>query len=143
MHGSCLKLKFLFIMSWQAYIDSSLIGTGFVAQAAIHGLDGNPWAFSPGFNVTPAEAQKLIQGFASAEGLYSGFHLGGEKFMFLRGTDAEIHGKKGGEEGVTITKSGTAIIIATYNISKGPTQTAGNCSKTASKLAEYLISVNY
>jgi hypothetical protein len=38
-------------MSWQAYVDNNLIGTKKVAQGAIHGLDGNRWATSPGFNV--------------------------------------------------------------------------------------------
>ena len=38
-------------MSWQAYIDSSLLGTKNVVKAAIHGIDGNPWATSAGFSV--------------------------------------------------------------------------------------------
>ncbi len=39
-------------MSWQAYVDQSLLGTKQVACAAIHGLDGNPWATSHGFAVS-------------------------------------------------------------------------------------------
>ena len=63
-------------------------------QAAIHGLDGNPWAQSPGFAVTPAEAAKLVAGFTTADGLYSGIHIGGVKFMFLRADPESIHGKQ-------------------------------------------------
>ena len=38
-------------MSWQAYIDQSLLGSKNVVKAAIHGHDGNPWATSAGFAV--------------------------------------------------------------------------------------------
>lgn len=38
-------------MSWETYISSQLLGTGNVSKAAIHGLDGNPWASSAGFTV--------------------------------------------------------------------------------------------
>ena len=36
-------------MSWQAYVDSNLVGTKFVTQAAIFGHDGGKWAASAGF----------------------------------------------------------------------------------------------
>lgn len=38
-------------MSWQAYVDSNLCGTGQVSQAAIYGTNGAQWAASPGFQV--------------------------------------------------------------------------------------------
>jgi profilin len=38
-------------MSWQAYVDQQLVGTGKVSRGAIFGLDGSTWAISPGFNV--------------------------------------------------------------------------------------------
>ena len=38
-------------MSWQAYVDSNLLGTGHVSQAAIYGLNGGEWAKSAGFQV--------------------------------------------------------------------------------------------
>ena len=63
-------------------------------QAAIHGIDGNPWATSAGFNVAQAEAAKMVAGFTSADGLYSGIHAGGTKFMFLRADDTQIQGKQ-------------------------------------------------
>jgi len=126
-------------MSWQAYIDQSLLGTGAVKAAAIHGLDGNPWATSPGFAVTPAEAAKLVAGFTTADGLYSGIHISGVKFMFLRADPESIHGKQGGSAGVTIVKTDKAIIIGTY----GEGQTAGQCSAVVGKLGDYLKGVGY
>ena len=39
-------------MSWQQFIDESLLGTGQVAKASIHGLDGVRYAASAGFVVS-------------------------------------------------------------------------------------------
>ena len=39
-------------MSWQAYVDTNLIGTGKVQRAAIFGHDGSCWATSEGFSVS-------------------------------------------------------------------------------------------
>lgn len=39
-------------MSWQSYVDTNLLGTGNVSQAAIYGLNGGEWAKSAGFQVT-------------------------------------------------------------------------------------------
>ena len=36
---------------WQGYVDDSLLKTGQVSEAAIHGLDGKRWASSPGLQV--------------------------------------------------------------------------------------------
>ena len=38
-------------MSWQAYVDTNLVGTGKITKAAIHGHDGSLWATSKGFSV--------------------------------------------------------------------------------------------
>lgn len=127
------------VRSWQQYIDQSLLGTGTVAQAAIHGLDGNPWATSNGFSVSVVEASKLITGFNTPDGLYSGVVLAGEKFMFLRATEDEIQLKKGGEKGATISKSGKCMIIGVYDTNAGVEQNAGKCSTTVGKLKDYLV----
>lgn len=38
-------------MSWQQYVDTNLIGAGCATAAGIYDLQGNPWAYSPGFAV--------------------------------------------------------------------------------------------
>jgi len=38
-------------MSWQRFVDDSLLGTSQVAKASIHGLDGKRYASSAGFVV--------------------------------------------------------------------------------------------
>ena len=39
-------------MSWQAYVDTNLVGTKKITKAAIHGHDGSLWATSKGFAVS-------------------------------------------------------------------------------------------
>lgn len=38
-------------MSWQAYVDTNLLGTGKISEAALIGHDGNVWAKSAGIDV--------------------------------------------------------------------------------------------
>ena len=77
-------LKFQIIMSWQDYIDTQLIGKD-LKRAVIAGHDGNVWAKSPDFNVTPSELQTLLTNYGNQESLASaGFSLGGQKYFYLR-----------------------------------------------------------
>ena len=47
-------------MSWQQYVDQSLLGTKCVTKAAILGLsNGQVWATTPGFAVRPV-TQSLL-----------------------------------------------------------------------------------
>lgn len=79
-----LELKFQIIMSWQDYIDTQLIGKD-LKRAVIAGHDGNVWAKSPDFNVTPSELQTLLTNYGNQESLASaGFSLGGQKYFYLR-----------------------------------------------------------
>jgi hypothetical protein len=48
-------------MSWQSYVDQSLMVQGNMVFAGIFGLDGSAWAFSPGFSPRPEEIRKLKQ----------------------------------------------------------------------------------
>jgi len=45
--------------SWDAYIQTNLVGSQAVTDAGIYDLEGNPWAYSPNFAVraAPAPAQ--------------------------------------------------------------------------------------
>ena len=47
-------------MSWQAYVDSNLVGTGTVTAAGIYDLQGNPWAYSAGFAVRSPTRSTLM-----------------------------------------------------------------------------------
>ncbi|EEB86933.1 hypothetical protein MPER_15940, partial [Moniliophthora perniciosa FA553] len=55
-------------MSWQAYVDTNLVGSGKVSKAAILGQGGGVWATSPGFDISPEEQKAIVSGFNSPEG---------------------------------------------------------------------------
>jgi len=128
-------------MSWQAYVDSNLVGTGNVTKAAIHGLDGNPWATSSGFSVQPAEAQRLISGVNDPSPFYSGgFDIAGEKYRFLRHeAGRSIYGKRGADAGCVVVKTGQCILICVFEAGIQ----AGNAAKTVEGLADYLVENGY
>ncbi len=126
-------------MSWQTYVDSNLVGSGAISKAAIVGLDGNTWATSAGFQVTPQQALALINGFKDATGLRaSGVELADTKYITLRADDRSIYGKKG-TGGVITVKTGKAVLIGVYDEKTQP----GVAANIVEKLADYLISVGY
>ncbi|KAJ3078649.1 profilin, required for normal timing of actin polymerization in response to thermal stress [Quaeritorhiza haematococci] len=115
-------------MSWQSYVDSNLVGTGKIAKAAIHGLDGTAWATSAGFSA-----------FTDASDIRAnGLHLAGVKYFTLRADDRSVYAKKG-TGGVACVKTKQAILIGVY---QEPTQPP-EANKVVEGLADYLISVNY
>lgn len=101
-------------MSWQAYVDTNLVGTGKIAMACIIGHDGNTWATSKGFTVrlsaarrfhvshlrawlqvSPAEGKKLAGAFNDPSDIIAnGIHAGGVKYLALRYNDRSVYGKK-------------------------------------------------
>jgi hypothetical protein len=54
------SLLLSFNMSWQAYVDNNLIGSGQIIQAGIYGLQGGQWAASSGFSVSFEYAWSFI-----------------------------------------------------------------------------------
>merc|ERR1711879_623596 len=105
-------------MSWQTYVDTNLVGTGAVTQAAIIGHDGNTWATSAGFAVSPS----------------NGFELAGTRYVTIRADDRSVYGKKG-SAGVITVKTSKAILIGVYNEKIQP----GTAANVVEKLADYLI----
>ncbi|KAI5853050.1 hypothetical protein DFP73DRAFT_534941 [Morchella snyderi] len=127
-------------MSWQGYVDQSLLGTGKIDRAAIFSAAGDSvWAASPGFAVKPEEIQVLIKGFSDSAPLYEkGLYIGGEKNFVIKADDRSIYGKQG-KEGICCVKTKQAILVAHYPDTVQP----GEAAKTVEQLADYLIGVNY
>jgi len=128
-------------MSWQAYVDSSLIGSGHVDKGAIYSAKGDSvWATSAGFTISPAEIQEIVTGLSgSYDKLYAeGLHVAGEKFVLTKAEDRSLYARKG-REGVVIVKTTQAILIAHYKDG----MIAGNSAQTVEQLADYLISTGY
>ncbi|KAL8929442.1 MAG: hypothetical protein Q9172_000493 [Xanthocarpia lactea] len=130
-------------MSWQAYVDTSLVATGNIDKAAIFNSEGTSvWASSKGFTVAPTEIQAVVASFADNSEVKKvqseGFHIAGEKFFTLKSDDRSLYGKKG-KEGVVVVKTQQAILVAHYPESVQP----GSAATTVEQLGDYLISVGY
>ncbi|KAK3843891.1 MAG: profilin [Linnemannia gamsii] len=130
-------------MSWQAYVDDNLVGTGKVAKAAIFGTDGSLWASSAGYNVEPVEIQRLIAAFDNSDDIAAnGLYLEGKKFFYLRSGDASIYARlvsvssaaHNGDGGVTCVKTNKAILLGHY----ATNTPAGDSTVVVESLGDYL-----
>ncbi|KAF9911185.1 profilin, required for normal timing of actin polymerization in response to thermal stress [Linnemannia zychae] len=126
-------------MSWQAYVDNNLVGTGKVAKAAIFGLDGSLWATSPDFQISADQAKALVAAFSSTDEIASkGLHLGETKFVFLRSAGDSIYARHG-STGINATKTKQAILVGFYS----ETMQGGDCNTIVEGLGNYLVGVGY
>lgn len=126
-------------MSWQQYVDETLLGSGVVKQGGILGSDGEIWAHSPGLKLSESEGASLAAGFDDPSGLYSnGVKVNGVKFTVLRVSPEVLHAKKGAE-GVICARSTQAIVIALYDGSVKPEPV----NQVVEGLADYLRSSGY
>ncbi|GAA0165242.1 hypothetical protein Leryth_010222 [Lithospermum erythrorhizon] len=129
-------------MSWQTYVDDHLMcdieGTGHhLTAAAIIGHDGSVWAQSSNFpKFSPAEITNIMKDFDEPGSLApTGMHLGGTKYMVIQGEPgAVIRGKKG-PGGVTVKKTGQALLLGIYEEPVTP----GQCNLVVEKLGDYLL----
>nr|A4KA40.1 RecName: Full=Profilin-2; AltName: Full=Allergen Cor a 2; AltName: Full=Pollen allergen Cor a 2; AltName: Allergen=Cor a 2 [Corylus avellana]ABG81297.1 pollen profilin variant 2 [Corylus avellana] len=128
-------------MSWQAYVDEHLMcdidGQGQqLAASAIVGHDGSVWAQSSSFpQLKPEEITGIMKDFDEPGHLApTGLHLGGTKYMVIQGeAGAVIRGKKG-SGGITIKKTGQALVFGIYEEPVTP----GQCNMVVERLGDYL-----
>ncbi|PUU81250.1 profilin [Tuber borchii] len=130
-------------MSWQSYVDTSLVGSGKLDAAAIFSVDGKSvWASSAGFVIKPEEIETLVRAYEGEKNLTdlasTGFHIGGVKYFTIMSTGRSIYGKQG-KAGIVCVKTKQAILVAHY----GETVQPGEAATTVEKLADYLIGVGY
>eukprot|EP01104_Vermistella_antarctica_P006269 TRINITY_DN16986_c0_g1_i1.p1 TRINITY_DN16986_c0_g1~~TRINITY_DN16986_c0_g1_i1.p1 ORF type:complete len:144 (-),score=27.19 TRINITY_DN16986_c0_g1_i1:343-723(-) len=126
-------------MSWQAYVDSQLVGTGHCTKAAILGHDGNQWAASAGFAVSAAEGKAIANSFNDPSSAFStGIHLLGCKYMTIKADQRSIYGKLKGA-GVACCKTSQAILVGVYDETIQP----GQCATVVERLGDYLIEQGY
>ncbi|KAI9109520.1 hypothetical protein K1719_019574 [Acacia pycnantha] len=127
-------------MSWQAYVDDHLmcdIDGHHLIAAAIVGLDGSVWAQSSSFpQFTPQEIAAITKDFEEPGSLApTGLHLGGVKYMVIQGEPgAVVRGKKGAG-GITVKKTGQAMVFGIYDETLTPSQ----CNMIVEKLGDYLM----
>jgi len=126
-------------MSWQNYVDKQLMGAGLVLKAVIAGHDGTVWAKSTNIEPTRDELVKLASSFSDQSSLtMSGVYMGGEKFIYLSGTDKVIRCKKG-KTGMHCMKTLQAVLVAVF---EEPVQHP-QVSSVVETLGDYLISMTY
>ncbi|KAI0132300.1 profilin [Xylariales sp. AK1849] len=131
-------------MSWQAYVDSSLIGSGQLDKGAIISEAGDSvWATSSGFTIKPDEMLNLATILKGSEDAKSkafgeGIHIAGERYVAFRIEDRSVYGRLG-KTGVCVVKTKQAILVGHY----GENVQAGNAAQTVENLADYLIKVGY
>ncbi|KAL4400398.1 profilin, required for normal timing of actin polymerization in response to thermal stress [Malassezia pachydermatis] len=126
-------------MSWQGYVDTNLVGTGKVSQAAILGLKGGVWATSAGFTISPEEQNAIIKGLDDPAPLQaSGVYANGKKYLTLQANPRSIYGKAAGD-GLCIVRTNQAVLVGAYASPLLP----GDANKVVEGLADYLISVGY
>ncbi|KAI2618851.1 profilin [Hypoxylon sp. NC1633] len=87
-------------MSWQAYVDSSLVGSGHLDKAAIISVAGDSvWATSTGFTVKPEEMKNLVailtqSGNVVDKAHADGIHVAGERYVVTRIEDRSVYGRQ-------------------------------------------------
>jgi len=128
-------------MSWQAYVDTNLVGTQKIAKASILGQQGGVWATSSGFTLSAEEQKAVINAFHDRDAVQAnGIRLAGVKYFTTTAEVGEpvVMGKKGGD-GCVLAKSSQAILVAVY---QAPIQ-AAEARKVVEDLKDYLVSVSY
>ncbi|KAG8853824.1 profilin, required for normal timing of actin polymerization in response to thermal stress [Tulasnella sp. 330] len=123
-------------MSWQAYVDTHLIGTGKISQAAIVGLapNGGVWATSSGFTISAEEQTAIRNTLVNPENaLTTGLRIAGTKYFALQGDKEHFYGKQGAN-GVVIVKTNLAVLVCVY---QAPIQ-AAEATPVVHSVADYL-----
>ncbi|KAL7921189.1 profilin [Trichoderma austrokoningii] len=130
-------------MSWQAFVDTSLVGTTHVTKGAIISIAGDSaWASSPDLTIAPAEMLAIVdivnkapgaEDKAYAEGLY----IGGVRYVLTK-NDEDIYARSG-RDGVAITAAKSCVVIGLHN----ETQTAGSATIAVAALADHLKKTGY
>ncbi|KAJ5530773.1 hypothetical protein N7527_004166 [Penicillium freii] len=83
-------------MSWQGWVDQTLVGSKKIDKAAIFSAAGDVLlATTAGFNVQLGEVQYMLRGFEDSIPLYSGgLYVAGEKLMVTKADDQSIYAEK-------------------------------------------------
>ncbi|KAK1314798.1 hypothetical protein QJS10_CPA06g00852 [Acorus calamus] len=127
-------------MSWQTYVDEHLmceIDDQHLTAAAILGQDGSVWAQSDSFPpLKPEDICGIMKdfdepGFLAPKGLY----LGSKKYMVIQGEPGAVIRGKLGSGGVTVKKTGQALVFGIYD----DPMTPGQCNMVVERMGDYLI----
>ncbi|KAJ8512605.1 hypothetical protein OPV22_003039 [Ensete ventricosum] len=127
-------------MSWQTYVDDHLmceVEGHHLTAAAIMGQDGSVWAQSASFpQFKPEEFTNVMKDFNEPGSLAPvGLFIGSSKYMVIQGEPGVVIRGKKGSGGITIKKTGQAVVIGTYD----EPMTPGQCNMVVERLGDYLL----
>ncbi|OBT77164.1 hypothetical protein VF21_05057 [Pseudogymnoascus sp. 05NY08] len=130
-------------MSWQEYVDKSLLGSGNLDKGAIITAGGDAiWAITPGFDIQGDETKKIAAALAGGEAedkmRADGIYIAGERFTFVQSRERHIYGRKD-KEGIVIVKTKQAVVIGHYGEKVQPAHAAS----TVEQLADFIIQSGY
>lgn len=130
---------FPYLVSWQEFVDNSLVGSGKICAGAILSHDGSVWAISPSLKLTPEESKKLCSAFLDPTEIRAeGFRVSGTKYITIMSTEKEIYGKAGAC-GICCVKTKQTVVVGLYD----EKTVSGEATKVVGSVADYLLSVNY
>eukprot|EP00750_Incisomonas_marina_P016171 INCI19041.1.p2 GENE.INCI19041.1~~INCI19041.1.p2 ORF type:complete len:155 (+),score=24.66 INCI19041.1:178-642(+) len=154
-------------MSWQAYVDSSLMAGGALSQACMIGRqDAQVWGQTPGFgpktydaSIVQEDGSEKTENVNEAKDLpiYAnthkktghGFRINGVKYTTVRTYennefgDFVVYGAKGTQSGVCMVVTKQCIIIGVWDKKVNPNHIAATCNSTCENLGKYLMGMNY
>lgn len=128
-------------MSWQEYVDISLVGSGQMDAGAIFSVDGDAcWAASTDFRATPEEVRTIVGAFSDSSGVQAnGFHVAGDKYIYVHHDDRTVMGRRHDYAVVIWIKTKQTLIVGRTPPGSHP-QAA---EKVVETLADYLIKTGY
>ncbi|KAH8158612.1 hypothetical protein CIB48_g9632 [Xylaria polymorpha] len=133
------------------YIDTSLVGSGHIDQAAIVSAAGDSvWAQSSGFNPTAAELKTIVAVLHAAADEKSdqtqvskvqseGIYVATDRYVVARIDGRSIYARKVGQNRNRYCQDEAGL----HSRPPREAQTAGNATQTTEALADYLIKVGY
>ncbi|GLI79505.1 profilin, required for normal timing of actin polymerization in response to thermal stress [Penicillium ochrochloron] len=121
--------------TWQAYVDSSLMGSGQFDKAGVLAADFSGLeAATPGFTLSQEDINSLASAFtSSANAFANGFSVCGEKFVCIKADERSLYGKKG-KEGVIIVRATACTMIAHH----GEGAQTTNAATVVENLIDYI-----
>lgn len=163
VEGFNSKTTYRNTMSWQAYIDDSLIGSGHMHSAAIVGLhDGSYWAYGGTYIPQPDEVKHIQNCLQSLSLIQStGVIIHGVKFFGLQSgaeDDMKFLFFKKGAAGGCVYSTKQTFIVGVYgnpgdasslqaDLTKNEKHNAlvnpADCNTTVRRIADYLTKLGY
>lgn len=126
-------------MTWQAYVDSSIMEKGFLA-GAISGADGSLWAASADFSLGTNEQSVLAPDVDFASLLHQDFFISGVGYKAFHVSERSLYGKAiNDQNGCVVVRTTQAIVIGVYDAALTPSSAA----IIIEGLADYFINLGY